>query len=229
MSDLNFLKLIYELGGSLHNVSNGDIAKKAHLSNASVTERTKSIAENTGLLSYTKYYGSRLTEKGILLINPYIQQQRLIEVWLVNDLDFSLEEAHKESDILTNKINTQFIDRLNDRLNYPKFCPHGNIIPNNSQMITDNQLTLVDNLVLDQKYIVKSFAEDSYIFSILETIDIKLQDTVQLLSVAEDNIIIFNLRTDTKQLLPKTLGINSRRKKEFSHCRLNSNNYDFIS
>lgn len=216
MSDLDFLKLIYELGGSLHNVSNGDIAKKAHLSNASVTERTKSISKNTDLLSYTKYYGSKLTNKGIMIINPYIQQQRLIEVWLVNDLDFSLKSAHKESDILTNKINKQFIDRLNYRLNYPKFCPHGNIIPNNAKMITDNQITLADNLVSNQKYTVKSFAEDSYIFSILETIDVKLQDTVQLLSVAEDSIIIFNLRTGTKQLLPKTLAESIRVEKKSS-------------
>ncbi|WP_125566440.1 metal-dependent transcriptional regulator [Companilactobacillus insicii] len=205
MSDLDFLKLIYELGGSLHNVSNGDIARKAHLSNASVTERTRSLAKNTELLSYTKYYGSKLTNKGIEVLNPYIQQQRLIEVWLVTDLEFSLESAHKESDILTNKVSETFIDKLNDRLNYPKFCPHGNIIPNNSPMIKSTQQTLIDDLSSDQKYIVQSFAEDSYVFSILETIDIKLQDTVKVLSYAEDNIIIFNFRTGNKQLLPKTL------------------------
>ncbi|WP_334329594.1 metal-dependent transcriptional regulator [Companilactobacillus sp. HBUAS59699] len=214
MSDLNFLKLIYELGGYLHNVSNGDIAKKAHLSNASVTERTRNLSKNTDLLSYTRYYGSKLTANGITILNPYIQQQRLIEVWLVNDLGFSLEAAHKESDILTNQINQHFIDRLNDRLNYPKFCPHGNIIPNNSPMITTDQLTLTDELIPDQEYVVKSFAEDSYVFSILETIDIKLQDTVRLLSSAEDNIIIFNLRTGTKQLLPKTLAESIRIQKK---------------
>lgn len=214
MSDLNFLKLIYELGGYLHNVSNGDIAKKAHLSNASVTERTRNLSKNTDLLSYTRYYGSKLTANGITVLNPYIQQQRLIEVWLVNDLGFSLEAAHKESDILTNQINQHFIDRLNDRLNYPKFCPHGNIIPNNSPMLTTDQLTLTDELIPDQEYVVKSFAEDSYVFSILETIDIKLQDTVRLLSSAEDNIIIFNLRTGTKQLLPKTLAESIRIQKK---------------
>lgn len=205
MSDLNFLKLIYELGGYLHNVSNGDIAKKAHLSNASVTERTRNLSKNTELLSYTKYYGSKLTEKGIAVLNPYIQQQRLIEVWLVNDLGFSLEDAHAESDILTNQINKHFIDKLNDRLNYPKFCPHGNIIPNNSPMITADQLTLTDKLLPDQEYIVRSFAEDDYVFNILETVDIKLQDTVRVINSAEDSIIIFNLRTGTKQLLPRTL------------------------
>ncbi|MFD1417514.1 metal-dependent transcriptional regulator [Companilactobacillus keshanensis] len=205
MSDLNFLKLIYELGGFLHTVSNGDIAKKSQLSNASVTERTKSIAKNTDLLSYKRYYGTQLTQKGIDLLKPYIQQQRLIEIWLVKEMDYSLGECHKEADILSTAVSAHFIKKLNTYLDYPKFCPHGNVIPNNSKTIKRIPLTLTDELKKDQKYIIQSFAEDNYILGLLETVDIKLNDIIEVLNVIEGMVVIYNSRTKTKQLLPEIL------------------------
>lgn len=205
MDDINFLKLIYELGGFLHTVSNGDIAKKAHLSNASVTERTKNISENTDLLSYKKYYGSKLTKSGINLLNPYIQQQRLLETWLVQEMKYSLKECHTEADILSTSASVQFINKLNEYLNYPKFCPHGNIIPNNSNLIQEIPITLIDDLKKDQIYKVTSFAEDNYIFGLLESVDLKLNDKIKILDVIDDIVIILNLRTNTKQLIPRIL------------------------
>lgn len=214
MSDLNFLKLIYELGGFLHTVSNGDLAKKANLSNASVTERTKNIAENTNLLSYRRYYGAKLTQTGIDLLKPYIQQQRLLEIWLVKEMNYSLKECHIEADVLSTSVSETFIKRLNEYLNYPKFCPHGNIIPNNSTALKENPLTLIDELKKDQIYIINSFSEDNYVFGLLETIDLKLKDNLKVLDTIEGNIIIFNLRTDTKQLLPKALAKSIRVKQK---------------
>ncbi|KRK64641.1 Iron-dependent repressor [Companilactobacillus tucceti DSM 20183] len=205
MNDLNFLKLIYELGGFLHPVSNGAIAKKARLSNASVTERTKNIYENTEFLTYRRYYGSQLTKKGIELLKPYIQQQRLIETWLVNNLDYSLKDSHIEADILSTSVSDNFVSRLNRYLNYPKICPHGNVIPNNSEIITDDPLTLTDELKKDQTYVVQSFSEDDYIFGLLETVDIKLNDSIKILDIIDGIVIIYNYRTNSKQLLPKVL------------------------
>ncbi|WP_125713600.1 metal-dependent transcriptional regulator [Companilactobacillus kedongensis] len=214
MSDLDFLKLIYELGGTFHAVNNGDIAKKADLSNASVTERIKNLATHTDLLSYKRYYGVMLTKKGIKTLDSYVQQQRLLEVWLVQEMNYSLLDCHKEADILSNQVSKHFIENLNKYLNTPKLCPHGNIIPNNAKSITEKQTNLVDGLKKDQEYTIQSFSEDDYIFELLENVDIRLNDAIKVMNVTDDIVVILNLRTNSKQLLPKTLAAAIRVKQK---------------
>ncbi|WP_125763015.1 metal-dependent transcriptional regulator [Companilactobacillus hulinensis] len=213
MNDLNFLKLIYELGGDTHNVSNGDIAKKSNLSNASVTERTRHLSDTTSYLTYKRYYGTKLTSDGINKIKPYIQQQRLLEVWLVNELGSSLDFAYEEAGKLTNQVDTNFIDKLNSYLDRPQHCPHGNVIPNNNGESTDHYYLLTDNFDFQDVLTIESFTEDSTIIGMLETIDIRIHDQISVLDFVDDTLIILNKRTNTKQLLPKSLADSIRVKK----------------
>ncbi|GEO58593.1 metal-dependent transcriptional regulator [Companilactobacillus bobalius] len=207
MNDLNFLRLIFELGGSFQNVNNIDLAIKANVSKASISDRTQHLSK-LGLVKYTKYYGSKLTKKGLNDVIPLIQQHRLIETWLYEKLDIPLSDIYDKATTLSDHPDLLLIDRLNIYLEYPQTCPHGNIIPINSAIpIYSTDSLLASQNISDTTFKIVNFTEDSYLFKILSNIDIKLSDSIKILNINDydHSMVILNLRNNLKQILPKNI------------------------
>ncbi|MFC6177389.1 metal-dependent transcriptional regulator [Companilactobacillus huachuanensis] len=207
MNDLNFLRLIFELGGSFQNVNNIDLAVKANVSKASISDRTQHLAK-LGLVKYTKYYGTKLTKKGLNAVIPLIQQYRLIEIWLYEKLNIPLSDIYEKATKLSDHPDLLLIDRLNIYLNYPETCPHGNIIPINCDIPEFTKLSrLSDQDISNEIFKIINFTEDNYLFKILNNIDIRLNDKIQIININsyDHSMVVLNLRNDLKQILPKNI------------------------
>lgn len=207
MNDLNFLRLIFELGGSFQNVNNIDLAVKANVSKASISDRTQHLSK-LGLVKYTKYYGSKLTKKGLNAVVPLIQQHRLLETWLYEKLNIPLSDIYDKATILSEAPDLLLIDRLNTYLEYPQTCPHGNIIPINNAIPEFSKNSLLSNQnISDTTFKITNFTEDDYLFKILSNIDIKLSDEIKILNINDydHSMVILNQRNNLKQILPKNI------------------------
>lgn len=207
MNDLNFLRLIFELGGSFQNVNNIDLATKAGVSKASVSDRTQHLAK-LGLVKYKKYYGSKLTKKGLNEVTPLVQQHRLLETWLYEKLDIPLSDVYDKASTLSEEPDLLLIDRLNTYLGYPQTCPHGNVIPINTPAPEFSKYDLLANQSsFDTTFKVINFFEDNYLFKILSNIDIKLGDKLQIQSINDydHSMVVLNRRNNLKQILPKNI------------------------
>ncbi len=207
LNDLNFLRLIFELGGSFQNVNNIDLAVKANVSKASISDRTQHLAK-LGLVKYTKYYGTKLTKKGLNAVIPLIQQHRLIETWLYEKLNIPLSDIYEKATKLSDHPDLLLIDRLNIYLDYPKICPHGNVIPINCSVPEFPKHSLLsDQDISDTTFKIINFTEDNYLFKILNNIDIKLSDEIQILNLNnyDHSMVVLNLRNNLKQILPKNI------------------------
>ena len=207
MNDLNFLRLIFELGGSFQNVNNIDLAVKANVSKASISDRTQHLAK-LGLVKYTKYYGTKLTKKGLNAVIPLIQQHSLLEIWLFEKLDIPLSQVYEKATQLCEHPDPLVIDRLNIYLDYPKICPHGNVIPINCPIPEFSNASLLSKQeISSNNWKIINFAEDDYLFQILSNIDIKLSDQIQILNINDydHSMVVLNLRNNIKQILPKSI------------------------
>jgi len=207
LNDLNFLRLIFELGGSFQNVNNIDLAVKANVSKASISDRTQHLSK-LGLVKYTKYYGTKLTKKGLTAVIPLVQQYRLIETWLYNKLDIPLSEIYERAAKLSEKPDSLLIDRLNIYLDYPEACPHGNIIPINCTIPEFTKYSLLSSQDISATtFKIINFTEDNYLFKILSNIDIKLTDEIRILNINgyDHSMVVLNLRNNLKQILPKNI------------------------
>lgn len=207
MNDLNFLRLIFELGGSFQNVNNIDLAVKANVSKASISDRTQHLSK-LGLVKYTKYYGTKLTRKGLNAVIPLVQQHRLIEVWLHEKLNIPLSDIYEKAAKLSDHPDLILIDRLNVYLDYPKTCPHGNIIPINCDIPEFSKYSLLSNQnISETTFKIINFTEDNYLFKILNNIDIRLTDEIKILNLNsyDHSMVVLNLRNDLKQILPKNI------------------------
>ena len=207
MNDLNFLRLIFELGGSFQNVNNIDLAIKANVSKASISDRTQHLAK-LGMVKYTKYYGTKLTKKGLNAVIPLVQQHRLLETWLYKKLDIPLSDVYEKATKLSDHPDLLLIDRLNVYMAYPKTCPHGNVIPINYPIPEYTKLSLLANQdVSGLTFKIVNFTEDDYLFKILNNIDLQLNDLIKIININDydHSMVVLNLRNDLKQILPRNI------------------------
>lgn len=145
-SEENYLKTIYHLTTvSDAGVSTNAIAEKMETKASSVTDMLKKLAEKE-LVSYRKYQGVSLTEKGLLEAKMIVRKHRLWEVFLVEKLDFNWDEVHDIAEQLEHIQSEQLINRLDDFLGNPTEDPHGDPIPDAQGRIVKVEKQLLSEL-----------------------------------------------------------------------------------
>src|SRR5690554_6456174 len=97
----DYLKTIYHLQGDApeERVKTKALAEQMELSQPSVTNMLKALSDD-GLIEYQTYRGARLTEQGNRIALRVIRNHRLIEVFLVQTLNYTWDEVHAEAERL---------------------------------------------------------------------------------------------------------------------------------
>lgn len=150
-SEENYLKTIFHLTySSTKAISTNAIAEKMETKASSVTDMLKKLSEKD-LISYIKYQGVSLTDKGKLAAKMIVRKHRLWEVFLVEKLHFSWDEVHDLAEQLEHIKSDILIDRLDDFLGNPTKDPHGDPIPDSTGKIVNVDKQLLSDLPLHQK------------------------------------------------------------------------------
>lgn len=125
----NYLKVIYKLSvNDKKRIITKSIADKILTKPSSVTDMIKKLAGKR-LLNYEKYHGVKLTGKGEMIAIDVLRKHRLWEEFLSEYLGFKNDEVHEIAEELEHINSDLLIEKLDRFLNYPKFDPHGNPIP----------------------------------------------------------------------------------------------------
>jgi len=125
----NYLKAIYLLSeGGKKSVSTNDVAGAMKTKPASVSDMLRKLGDKE-VIEYRKYYGVHITDEGKRQALQTIRKHRLWEVFLVDKLNFAWDEVHEVAEELEHIQSPLLIQRLDAFLNYPKFDPHGDPIP----------------------------------------------------------------------------------------------------
>lgn len=127
----NYLKTIFYLQqeSPAGEVSVNEIAESMNTRPATVTDMLRRLSEKK-LVDYEKYRKSRLSPGGRDHALQVIRKHRLWEVFLHDQLQFSWDEVHEVAEELEHIRSPKLIERLDALLNYPRFDPHGDPIPN---------------------------------------------------------------------------------------------------
>ncbi|MBC7862506.1 MAG: metal-dependent transcriptional regulator [Bacteroidia bacterium] len=129
VTEENYLKGIYKLSFfETGKVSNNSIASLLNVNPASVLEMLRKL-EKKKLIIYDKVKGARLTASGKQIAVYTIRKHRLWEVFLAEKLGFGWEEIHNIAEQMEHIQSAELVERLDKFLNFPKFDPHGDPIP----------------------------------------------------------------------------------------------------
>jgi DtxR family Mn-dependent transcriptional regulator len=146
----NYLKAIYHLSdGGSKSVSTNDIAGEMKTKPASVSDMLRKLSDKE-VIEYRKYYGVHITEEGKKRALQTIRKHRLWEVFLVDKLNFAWDEVHEVAEELEHIQSPLLIQRLDAYLNYPKFDPHGDPIPDEYGDVRARPRVPLNEMDLDQ-------------------------------------------------------------------------------
>ena len=159
-SEENYIKAIYHLQQSGDVVTTNEVADRLQTKAASVTDMLKKLnAKN--LLNYEPYKGVTLSKDGKKLALSIVRKHRLWEYFLVNHLQFGWDEVHEIAEELEHINSALLIDKLDAFLNFPRFDPHGDPIPDsNGRMEISKQVNLMD-MVLNHTAVVRAVGSQS--------------------------------------------------------------------
>jgi DtxR family Mn-dependent transcriptional regulator len=124
----DFLKAVYRLQQDEDRVSTNALAEGLAVQAPSVTEMAQRLV-NAGLIDYERYKGVRLTLHGEAIALKIIRRHRLIELYLVRELNYALKEVHAEAESLEHAVSDRFVNALATKLGDPAVDPHGDPIP----------------------------------------------------------------------------------------------------
>ncbi|HEC2152183.1 TPA: metal-dependent transcriptional regulator [Staphylococcus delphini] len=124
----DYLKAILSHDGINTYVSNKTLSRFLNIKPPSVSEMVGRL-EKEGYVMTKPYKGVKLSELGLSYTLDVIKRHRLIELFLIEVLNYTWEEVHVEAEVLEHRVSKLFVERLDELLKYPKTCPHGGVIP----------------------------------------------------------------------------------------------------
>ncbi|MFW5714224.1 MAG: metal-dependent transcriptional regulator [Brevefilum sp.] len=148
----DYLKRIFELTRSGGKATTSQLAAALEISAASVTNMLQKLSKTTPpYVIYTKHQGVVLTETGRMAALKILRRHRLIEQFLVKNLGYRWDEVHEEAEILEHAMSPLLEKRIDAALEYPKFDPHGDPIPDADLNMPEIEQTTLNSLEIGKK------------------------------------------------------------------------------
>lgn len=123
-----YLAEIYRLQEYEPTVSTTSLAERLDVSAPAVPRMLKRL-KSAGYVKHIPYQGVQLTERGRGEALREIRRHRILEVFLVNVMGFSWDEAHEHSEDMGRGLNGVLTERMAEMTGFPTRCPHGEPIP----------------------------------------------------------------------------------------------------
>ena len=128
-SEEDYLKAIYHLHTQGHaKVSLTALASQLGNKPSSVIDMIKKLTDKK-LVEYDKIKGAKLSSIGKKSALLVIRKHRLWEFFLQDKLGYTWDEVHQIAEQLEHVHDNELADRLDEFLNFPRFDPHGDPIP----------------------------------------------------------------------------------------------------
>lgn len=137
-----YLAEIYRLQEDTETVSTTSLAERLNVSPPAVPRMLKRL-KSAGLVKHIPYQGVELSDRGRVEALKELRRHRLLEVFLVEVMGFTWDQAHDHSHDLGVGLTDAVAERMSEMTNHPQRCPHGEPIPD-----PEGNLPLVEDICL---------------------------------------------------------------------------------
>ena len=124
----NYLKIIYKMEEKTQLVTVTSLSKYFNVSKSTVSNMIKKLVF-MNLIDTRPYKPIILTESGKEKATEIIHKHRLIELFLVEKMNFDLDEVHDIAEEVEHIKNIKFFRRIKEILGDCDIDPHGSVIP----------------------------------------------------------------------------------------------------
>lgn len=184
----NYLKVLFHLTHETINkteAGTNELAESLRVAPATVSNMLKKLKEKE-LVSYEKYGKITLTDTGKELAIGIVRKHRLWETFLYEKLNFTWDEVHEVAEQLEHIKSPKLIAQLEKFLDYPKFDPHGDPIPNAEGKIKQLQRKTLAEQPVDQSCKLIAVKDNSTTFlQYLIHLGLELDSEIKILNRQE--------------------------------------------
>ncbi|ANI90164.1 iron-dependent repressor [Arachidicoccus ginsenosidimutans] len=186
LTEENYLKTIYALSqqekGKIPNLS---IAEMLSINPATVTEMLKKLQDKK-LIEYNRIDGASLSATGNKIALKVIRKHRLWETFLVKKLDFSWDEVHEIAEQLEHIQSEKLISELDRFLDFPKYDPHGDPIPDkDGNLPVDTTFPLAESRKPGAFQLIGVANHSPAFLQYLDKIKLEINDTIEVKDIQE--------------------------------------------
>lgn len=129
LTEENYLKAIFHLRKDDNTVTVNELSKFLNVKMPSVNNMMKKFAQKDWVI-YETYKPLVITALGKKEAALIVRKHRLTEMFLVEKMNFGWENVHEIAEQLEHVHSEMFFDKMDELLQFPKFDPHGEPIPN---------------------------------------------------------------------------------------------------
>jgi len=144
LTEENYLKALFHLVDNEGKVTINELSKFLNVKMPSVNNMMKKFADKNWVI-YETYKPLIVTEKGKQEAALVVRKHRLTEMFLVKTMNFGWENVHEIAEQLEHVHSQLFFDKMDEILDYPKFDPHGEPIPDKDGNIIAQDLQKLSN------------------------------------------------------------------------------------
>jgi DtxR family Mn-dependent transcriptional regulator len=145
----DYLASIYILERDNEPVQGVRLAELLDVSPPTVTNTLKRMVRD-GLISIDEKKSVHLTGDGLEKAKTVMRRHMLAE-WMLSRL-VSWSKVHKEAHLLEHAITEEVENALDENLNQPELCPHGNPFPGHEELVKDwmplNEMKTGDRVII---------------------------------------------------------------------------------
>jgi DtxR family Mn-dependent transcriptional regulator len=180
----DYLREIYKLQTDGERVKTSTLARRMGVAAPSATGMVKKLAA-LGLADHELYRGVRLTRVGERVALEVIRHHRLLELYLAETLELSLDAVHAEADRLEHALSEELETRIDEALGSPTQDPHGDPIPDAQLRIVRSEARSLTALAPGEQATVERVPDgDGELLRYLATLALVPGERVQLLQAA---------------------------------------------
>ena len=126
----NYLKTIFKMEEKGQTVTVTSLSRTFGVSKSTVSNMIKKLVIME-MIDSQPYKPILLSSLGRKKASEIIYKHRLIELYLVQKMNFELDEVHEIAEEVEHITNAKFFKRIQDILGAPDVDPHGSAIPKN--------------------------------------------------------------------------------------------------
>lgn len=200
----NYLKALFHLCNEEKKVGVNELSKFLDLKMPSINNMMKKFHEKKWVI-HESYKPIIVTEKGMKQAALIVRKHRLTEMFLVEKMNFGWENVHEIAEQLEHLQSEIFFEKMDEILNFPKFDPHGEAIPDKEGNIIAQDLLKLSQCKVGNKVIFKSVTfSDSDFLEYLNDKNIQLGCEIEILKIENfDQSIIVKIDGENTTLSGK--------------------------
>lgn len=204
LTEENYLKALFHVVDSDGKVTINELSKFLSVKMPSVNNMMKKFAEKKWVI-YETYKPLKVTEKGRREAALVVRKHRLTEMFLVKKMNFGWENVHEIAEQLEHVHSKIFFDKMDEILNFPKFDPHGEPIPDKDGNIISQDLQKLSNCKVGESVIFASvtLSDDAFLNYLTER-NLLLNSKIKIVKIEDfDQSITIEILGKTEILSKK--------------------------